>query len=210
MNPDAATALPLLTRETLLDDPIAQFLRWFDDAAMLSGLRDPNAMCLSTVGEDGFPQGRVVLLKGVQEGGFVFYTNLRSDKARALTAHPRAALTFHWERLGRQVRVQGTVEGVSEADADAYFASRPRESRIGAWASEQSAPLVGREELEVRVRELEARWPGDDIPRPPYWGGYRVIPRAIEFWQERPGRLHDRFVYRRDPLGGWSVTRLNP
>lgn len=210
MNPDAATALPLLTRETLLDDPIAQFLRWFDDAAMLSGLRDPNAMCLSTVGEDGFPQGRVVLLKGVQEGGFVFYTNLRSDKARALTAHPRAALTFHWERLGRQVRVQGTVEGVSEADADAYFASRPRESRIGAWASEQSAPLVGREELEARVRELEARWPGDDIPRPPYWGGYRVIPRAIEFWQERPGRLHDRFVYRRDPLGGWSVTRLNP
>lgn len=199
-----------LEPEDLHADPFRQFELWFGDARERSGLRDPNAMCLSTVGEDGMPQGRMVLLKEADGRGFVFYTNLGSAKGRALAANPRAALTFHWDRLGRQVRVEGAVEPVDPADADAYFASRARQSRLGAWASRQSEPLSSRRELEERLGELDARWPGEEIPRPPHWSGFRLVPRTVEFWQDRPGRLHDRFVYRRGSDGGWVTQRLNP
>lgn len=156
------------------------------------------------------PQGRMILLKEADDRGFVFYTNLESAKGRALAAHPRAALTFHWDRMGRQIRVEGEVERVSDAEADAYYASRFRESRLGAWASRQSAPLASREELEARVAEFGARYPGDDIPRPPHWSGFRLVPARVEFWQDRPGRLHDRFLYGRRDDGAWEITRLNP
>lgn len=198
-----------LTGEMLAPDPLVQFRRWLDDAVAGSGQRDPNCMCLSTVAEDGMPQGRMVLLKEVDLRGFVFYTNLESPKGRALAGNPRAALTFHWDRLGRQVRVEGGVEEVSAHEADMYYASRSREKRLGAWASHQSRPLASREELEARVQEFDARHPGEDIPRPGYWSGFRVIPLRVEFWQDRPGRLHDRFIYRRVE-GGWEIGRLNP
>jgi len=201
---------PGLTRQMLSNDPLEQFRAWFQDARERGGLRDPNAMCLSTVGADGAPQGRMVLLKDVGSGGFAFYTNLESAKGRALASNPRAALTFHWERLGRQVRVEGEVVGVDPAEADAYFASRPRESQLGAWVSRQSEALAGREELEVRYRELEARYGGGPIPRPPHWSGFLVRPVTVEFWQERPGRLHDRFQYRLQESGGWRILRLSP
>ena len=201
---------PELNREMLLPDPIDQFRIWFDDAVERSGLADPNAMCLSTLSPEGMPEGRIVLLKEVDPRGFVFYTNLESSKGRALAAHPRAGLTFHWDRLGRQVRVQGQVEAVTPQEADLYYSSRPRGSRLGAWASHQSRPLVDRETLEARIRELEARFPGEDIPRPPHWSGFRVLPERVEFWQGRTSRLHDRFVYRAGPNGGWTIERLNP
>jgi pyridoxamine 5'-phosphate oxidase len=210
MTSEAGEAPRSLTREMLSRDPIAQFREWLADATRRSGQRDPNAMCLSTVAEDGMPQGRMVLLKEADDRGFVFYTNLGSAKGRALAVHPRAALTFHWDRLGRQVRVEGEVERVTDAEADAYYSSRFRESRLGAWASKQSAPLASREELEARVAEFDARFPGDDIPRPPHWSGFRVVPVRVEFWQDRPGRLHDRFRYSRATGGGWEVVRLSP
>lgn len=199
-----------LTLAMLSPDPLHQFSRWFEDAVERSGQNDPNAMCLSTLSPEGIPEGRIVLLKGVDPRGFVFYTNLESAKGRALAAHPAAALTFHWDRLARQVRVQGAVEPVTDEEADSYYASRPRGSRLGAWASEQSRPLVDRETLEARVREMEARYPGEAIPRPPHWSGFRVLPRVVEFWQGRTSRLHDRFVYRKDDEGRWTIQRLNP
>lgn len=199
-----------LTLAMLASDPMDQFTRWFEDAVERSGQNDPNAMCLSTLSPDGMPEGRIVLLKGVDPRGFVFYTNLESAKGRALAAHPVAALTFHWDRLARQVRVQGGVEPVTDEEADSYYASRPRGSRLGAWASEQSRPLVDRETLESRVREMELRYPGEAIPRPPHWSGFRVLPRVVEFWQGRTSRLHDRFVYRREGGGDWTIQRLNP
>ena len=199
-----------LTLEMLHPDPMDQFTRWFQDAVERSGLNDPNAMCLSTLSPEGVPEGRIVLLKGVDPRGFVFYTNLESAKGRALAAHPVAALTFHWDRLARQVRVQGAVEPVMDEEADSYYASRPRGSRLGAWASEQSRPLVDRATLEGRVQEMERRYPGDEIPRPPHWSGFRVLPAAVEFWQGRTSRLHDRFVYRKDSGGRWAIQRLNP
>lgn len=201
---------PELTREMLSPDPMDQFTSWFQDAVERSGQNDPNAMCLSTLSPDGLPEGRIVLLKGVDPRGFVFYTNLESAKGRALAAHPVAALTFHWDRLARQVRVQGTVEPVTDEEADTYYASRPRGSRLGAWASEQSRPLVDRQTLEGRVQELERRYPGDNIPRPPHWSGFRLLPGVVEFWQGRTSRLHDRFVYRRGSRGTWEIERLNP
>ena len=198
-----------LTRADLHDDPIEQFDRWFAQAREASRLAMPEAACLSTLDEDGYPEGRVVLLKAWDGGGFVFYTNLRSRKGRSLAAHPRAALTLYWEALGRQVRVQGDVEPVEATEADAYFASRPLGSRVGAWASLQSELLESRESLEARVREVEGRHPDGEVPRPPHWSGLRIVPRRVEFWQEGGDRLHDRFLYRRTE-GGWTVERLYP
>lgn len=199
----------ILRRSDLQDDPVEQFEAWFADARARSRLELPEAMCLSTVDEEGHPQGRVVLLKAVEEGGFVFYTNLRSPKARHLERRPEAALTFHWEALGRQVRIQGEVEPVDDRIADDYFRTRPRGSQVGAWASDQSVPLEGREELERRFEEEEARFRGRDVHRPPHWSGLRVRPRVVEFWQSRPDRLHDRFRYVREGEG-WRIERLSP
>jgi pyridoxamine 5'-phosphate oxidase len=191
------------------EDPIDLFRRWFSDAQR-SGLFMPEAMSLSTSTTTGAPSSRMVLLKGVEPNGFVFYTNYESRKAGELEANPQAALLLHWAILERQVRVEGRVERVSNETSFAYFSSRPRGSRIGAWASKQSRPLGSRQELEARVREAEARHPGDDVPLPPFWGGYRVIPDRIEFWQGRASRLHDRWVWVRAAAGGWTLERLYP
>lgn len=172
-------------------------------------LPEPTAMSLGTVGADGQPSVRVVLLKHVDERGFVFYTNFTSRKGRELRANPRASLCFHWQPLRLQVRVDGMAEVVSDAEADAYFATRARASRIGAWASLQSAPLASDAELEARVQDMETRFAGGDVPRPPHWSGFRVVPSRIEFWTNRDFRLHERRVYERTD-GEWSVGRLYP
>jgi pyridoxamine 5'-phosphate oxidase len=172
---------------------------------------DPNAMTLATVDPDGLPDARMVLLKGIDPRGFVFYTNLESTKGRQLAARAGAALVFHWKTLRRQVRVRGPVEAVSPEEADAYYASRPRGSRIGAWASQQSRPLASRAELEAAVAAVETQFPDDTIPRPPHWSGFRVLPSRIEFWHDRPFRLHDRLVFDRNAAGtGWTTRRLYP
>ena len=189
-------------------DPIAQFLAWFDDARAAE-LREPNAMTLATATPDGAPSARIVLLKGVDERGFVFYTDYRSRKGDELAANPRAALVFHWAELERQVRVTGTVSRVSREESEAYYRTRPVGSRIGAWASHQSRPIAGRAELEAREAELARRYADGDVPLPPHWGGYRVAPETVEFWQGRPSRLHDRLRYVRED-GGWRVERLSP
>ena len=189
-------------------NPIEVFTSWLAEAETKEP-RDATAMTLATVGADGMPSARMVLLKGVDEDGFVFYTNLESTKGRQLLAHPKAALVFHWKSQGRQVRVEGPVERVSDAEADAYFVSRPRDSRIGAWASEQSRPLEGRFALEKRVAEYAVRYAVGNVPRPPYWSGFRVQPRRIEFWQEGAFRLHDRLVYHREG-DSWRTERLFP
>lgn len=201
--------LPPLLREELSDDPLEQFDQWLDVARARSGLAMPESACLSTVDDDGYADGRIVLLKARDATGLVFYTNLLSAKGRSLTARPRATLTFHWELLARQVRVQGDVERVSEAEADAYFATRPRGSQIGAWASEQSAEIASRELLLDRASEITRRHESGPVPRPSHWGGLRIVPRRVEFWQGMPDRLHDRFLYRRTQQD-WRVTRLAP
>jgi pyridoxamine 5'-phosphate oxidase len=188
-------------------DPIAMFLELYERAGRECA--EPNAMVLSTVDADGRPSGRYVLLKGVDAGGFVFYTNLGSRKAQALAANPRAALTFYWPPLEKQVRVEGDVERVSDADADAYFATRPRESQIGAWASTQSTALDSRASLEERVRSAQARFDGGPVPRPPFWSGFRVVARSIEFWTRDPARLHERVNFQRT-IGGWERSLLFP
>ena len=189
-------------------DPVAQFGRWFREAQAGGEIYEPNAVALATVGADGQPSLRMVLLKGFDATGFVFFTNLESRKAEELAANPRAALLFWWDRLHRQVRVEGLASLVGEAEADAYFASRPHGSRIGAAASPQSRVIPSREPLEARVRELEARYPAD-VPRPPHWGGYRVRPTLFEFWQGRRSRLHDRIAYARAGER-WKIARLAP
>jgi pyridoxamine 5'-phosphate oxidase len=189
-------------------DPIAQFRRWFDDA-LAAGLREPNAMTLATATPDGRPSARVVLLKGFDERGFVFYTNYEGRKGEELEENPYCALVFYWAELERQVRVEGRVSRVPKRESDEYFGSRPRGSRLGAWASEQSRPVGGREVLEERLRVLEAEYEAREVPRPPFWGGFRVEPEVIEFWQGRENRLHDRLVYRRSG-GGWGRERLQP
>lgn len=188
-------------------DPFDLFDAWFAEA-VASEVNDPNAMSLATVDPDGMPDVRTVLLKGHDHGGFVFYTNLQSAKGRELAANPRAALLFHWKTRRRQVRIRGPVSQVTDAEADAYFATRPRTSQLGAWASDQSRPLRARAELEARVAEMEGRFPGD-VPRPPHWSGFRVTPVEMEFWQDGPFRLHDRFLYRREG-DRWAVSRLFP
>ncbi len=205
-----ASRPPALALAGLAADPITQFADWFAAAEAEPGIVFAEAVCLSTLGPGDTPEGRMVLLKHFDARGFVFYTNLDSAKGTQLSAHPRAGLTFYWQPLGRQVRIRGPVEPVSAGEADAYFASRPRESRIGAWASDQSRELANRAALEGRVRALEARFAGGDVPRPPNWSGFRLLPDAIEFWQEGRARLHDRFVYERRGAEGWTRRRLYP
>ncbi|MCV0395412.1 MAG: pyridoxamine 5'-phosphate oxidase [Rhizobiaceae bacterium] len=194
---------------TLAEEPLKLFAQWLDDAGRTEP-NDPNAMALATVDGDGLPNARMVLLKGLDERGFVFYTNFESTKGRELLGSMKAALLFHWKSLRRQVRVRGPVEIVTDAEADAYYASRPRGSRIGAWASKQSRPLESRFALEKAVAEFTARYPVGDIPRPPHWSGFRVLPRQIEFWHDRPFRLHDRVAFRANEHGGWEKERLYP
>lgn len=191
-------------------DPLSVFAAWLAEAEAAE-INDPNAVALSTVGGDGMPSCRMVLLKGYDENGFVFYTNYESRKGRQLLDHPKAALLFHWKSLRRQVRIEGEVAPVSDAEADEYFASRAKQSQIGAWASQQSRPLEGRFELEKRVARYAAKYAVGQVPRPPYWSGFRVVPRLIEFWQDGAFRLHDRLVYTREAAGeGWSTERLYP
>ena len=190
------------------DDPIVVFASWLAEAEA-SEPRDATAMTLATMGEDGMPSARMVLLKGADARGFVFYTNLESRKGRQLLAHPKAALVFHWKSFNRQIRLEGEVEAVTDAEADAYFASRPRDSRIGAWASAQSRPLAGRFELEKKVAKYALKYAIGEVPRPAHWSGFRLKPRRIEFWQEGTFRLHDRLVYHRDG-DSWRTERLYP
>ena len=189
-------------------DPIELFSEWFE-AAREAGLFLPESMALATADADGVPDARMVLLKGVDERGFVFYTNYGSRKAADLDANPRAALCFHWPVLERQVRVSGPVARIPEDESAEYFSSRPRASRVGAWASKQSEPLPDRAPLEARVAEYAQRFAGGDVPLPPFWGGYRLVPSRIEFWQGKADRLHDRLVFTR-PDGDWTSERLYP
>lgn len=208
--PTVAFTAGSLRRGDLSPDPVDQFARWFAEAEADPRIVFAEAVCLSTLGPGGTPEGRMVLLKHFDARGFVFYTNLGSAKSRSLAGHPRAGLTFYWQPPGRQVRVRGPVETVSAAEADAYFSGRPRQSRIGAWASDQSRELESRAALEDRVKALEARFADNEVPRPPGWSGFRIVPDAIEFWQEGEARLHDRFLYERCGAGGWARRRLYP
>jgi pyridoxamine 5'-phosphate oxidase len=210
-SPTGAHGAGPLDRDDLDDDPFVQFRRWFDDAVRAE-VPLPNAMALATAGADGRPSVRHVLLRGIDEHGFCFFTNRDSRKGRELAENPHAGLVLLWKRLDRQVTVTGRVERTSEAGSDAYFAERPRGAQLGAWASPQSSVLADRAELERRVADAEARFHGADVPRPPSWGGFRIVPDELEFWQGREHRLHDRFRYARDDgsPGGWRIERLSP
>ena len=197
-----------LERDDLLDDPTEQFLRWLS-VAETAGIVLPNAVALATTGSDGRPSVRHVLLRTVDDRGFAFYTNRESQKARQLEENPYAGLVVLWRELDRQVSITGRVERIADDESDAYFATRPRGAQIGAWASPQSAVLEDRAELERRVADMETRFADAEVPRPPHWGGYRLVPDSFEFWQGREFRLHDRFRYQREPAG-WRVERLAP
>ena len=197
-----------LRRSDLLADPLEQFTRWFDEARS-APILEPNAMTLATVDAAGQPSARTVLLKAVDRRGLTFYTNLESRKAREIAANPKSALLFWWPPQGRQVRFEGEIEPVDEAEADAYFATRPRGSQIGAWASAQSNVVAGRAALDAAERQMEARFADGPVPRPRFWGGYRLVPVRVEFWQGRVNRLHDRLRYTRRRKG-WDLERLAP
>jgi pyridoxamine 5'-phosphate oxidase len=198
-----------LNETDVAPNPFIQFQKWFDEA-LLAQLLEPNAMTVATATTDGKPSARMVLLKDFDERGFVFFTNYNSHKGQELAENPQAALVFWWAELERQVRICGRVEKVSENDSDRYFQSRPFNSRLGAWASNQSEVIESRIILEQRLQELKAKYENQDIPRPPYWGGLRVIPTEIEFWQGRSSRLHDRILYTRLDDGDWKIQRLSP
>ena len=198
-----------LRRADLNPDPIKQFGIWFGEAAAAQ-IRDVNAMTLATATPDGAPSARIVLLKAISDRGFVFFTNYLSDKARQLEANRRAALCLFWVQLERQIRIEGVVEKTSRAESEEYFRSRPLGSRLGAWTSQQSQVIANREALEARLAEVTTHYEGADVPLPQHWGGYRVKPYSIEFWQGRTNRLHDRFRYTRQPEGSWLIERLSP
>jgi pyridoxamine 5'-phosphate oxidase len=203
------TAPAGLSERDLDPNPFTQFERWLSEA-LAAGVAAPDAMVLATATPDGVPSARVVLLRGHDERGFTFFTNYESHKGRELVANPRASLVFHWPEIHRQVRAIGAVGRVSGEESDAYFHSRPPGSRLGAWVSHQSDVIAGRDELDRRLAELAAEYEGKDIPRPPFWGGLRLAPDSIEFWQSRPNRLHDRLRYTRSADGGWRIERLAP
>ncbi len=192
------------------NDIIARFTQWLNAASAHPQIAEPIAMCLATATRDAVPSARIVLLKAYDERGFVFYTNLESRKSDELKENPYAALCFHWMPLERQVRIEGSVEPVSAAEADAYFASRPRESRIGAWSSDQSRPLQERTLLEQRIAQMQERFADNEVPRPPHWSGWRVVPRVIEFWQQGDSRLHERELFTRQSNHSWGMQWLYP
>jgi pyridoxamine 5'-phosphate oxidase len=195
---------------TQADEPLRLWQAWFDEATKAEP-RDPNAMALATVDADGLPDVRMVLLKGIDERGFVFYTNTESRKGQELAAIPKAALLFHWKSLNRQVRVRGPAERVTAQEADAYFATRPKGAQIGAWASQQSRPLESRLAFEKAIALYGAKYALGTVPRPPHWSGYRIVPISMEFWHDRPFRLHDRVEFRRTAFGGaWNKVRMYP
>lgn len=198
-----------LHEDDLASDPFVQFQRWVDDA-VAAKLFDWETITVATATRDGAPSARTLFLRGADERGFVFYTNYESRKGTQLAENPRAAVVIHWREFERQICIEGDVEQISASESDAYYATRPLQSQLGAWASRQSQPLASAEILAERVEEFRRKFAGSPVPRPAQWGGYRVVPNRIEFWQGGPGRLHDRFVYERDATGAWKWQRLNP